>query len=336
MKIHIIILVILTALFLTIPASASEFKNVGHSGANFLQIPVDARGAGMGNSYIALARGADGLYWNPAGIQYTTGTEIMLSTVDWFLDTRLSHLGIVHSFGRYGTFGLSISSFTMDEMEVTTELYPNGTGEFFDAGNLSLGASYAIALTDQFAFGGTVKYIREEIWEASSSTVSFDLGSVFRTSFYNLRIGMIIANFGPKMRMSGATIDQKINQEEQAAEPNNPRLQRLSPEYNLPQYFEVGVAFDPVTLPESQRLTLAVSANDPNDNQTRMNFGAEYAFREMIMLRAGYKTGYDEQKFSLGLGARLEISGIQSQLDYAYVDFGVLKEIHYLTFKVQF
>lgn len=313
---------------------AADFKNVGHSGANFLQIPVDARGAAMGNAFVAMATGVDGLYWNPAALPFTNGTEIVFSTVDWVIDTRLSHLGVIHSFGRFGTFGLAFTSFTMDEMEITTELSPNGTGEFFDAGNFALGLNYGLTLTDQFTFGIRTKYIHEYIWDATASTVAFDLGSVFRTDFYNLRIGMTISNFGPDMEMSGSPIDDKIANEQQDPTENNPREERLSQEYILPQLFEVGIAFDPVTLSERQRLTLSVTANDPNDNQTRMHFGAEYAFREMLLFRAGYKTGYDEQTYSLGLGLQVKVTGIEARLDYAFVDFGVLEQIHYLTFRM--
>jgi hypothetical protein len=62
----------------------------------------------------------------------------------------------------------------------------------------------------------------------------------------------------------------------------------------------------------------------------------EYAFREMVSFRGGFKLGYDEQIFSLGLGANFDFSGVGAHFDYAYSDFGILGNIHYLTFKVGF
>ena len=62
---------------------AAEFRNVGSSGANFLQIPPEAAGAAMANSNVASASGVMGLYWNPAVISLAQGTEVMLSGADW-------------------------------------------------------------------------------------------------------------------------------------------------------------------------------------------------------------------------------------------------------------
>lgn len=326
---------IIMMLIASIPLSASEFKNTGHSGANFLQIPIEPVGAALGNSYVAMAKGVEGLYWNPGAITYTQGTEMLISTADWILDTQISHLGLVHNFGEIGSFGVAVTALTMDDMEITTPYQPDGTGEMFGAGDYAFGVTYARQLTDRFSFGATVKYVYEYIWEASSSSVAFDFGSVFRTGFYNLRIGMNISNFGANMKMSGDPIDNKLAEERALKEENNPRTDRLSEEYTLPQVFNVGVAFDPY-LNEMHRVTVSATANDPNDNQSRMSFGTEYAFQEMFMVRAGYKVGYDEQRFSVGLGTNLNFGSIHARLDYGYSEFGILGDIHYFSFKIGF
>lgn len=326
---------LLSLLCLSGAAKAQEFKNVGHSGANFLQIPVEPVGAALGNAFIARAEGVEGLYWNPAVISYTKGTEVLLASGDWVLDTRISHLGLAHNFGRWGAFGVSLSAFTMDDMEITTEFAPNGTGEFFDAGNYAAGLSYALALTDRFSFGVTAKFVYEFIWDANASTVAFDAASIYRTDFHNLRIGMIISNFGPKMSMSGDPIDDKLDREAGLNEPNNPRVQRLSEEYSLPQFFNVGIAFDAYNS-EEHRITVTSMANDPNDNDTRMSFGGEYAFQEFLMLRGGYKVGYDEQNLSAGLGIKLNLSGVTSRFDYGFTELGVLGSTHFLSLRVGF
>jgi hypothetical protein len=223
----------------------------------------------------------------------------------------------------------------MDEMEITTPYQPNGTGETFGAGDYALGLTYSHQLTDRFSFGATVKYIYEFIWEATTSTIAFDFGSVFRADFYNLRIGMIISNFGGNMKMSGDPIDDHLAAEKALEEQNNPRLDRLAEEYTLPQLFNVGIAFDPFHN-EMHRLTITTTANDPNDNQTRMSFGTEYAFNEMFLARAGYKIGFDEQRYSFGIGTKLQLMGVKSHLDYGFSDFGILGDIHYFSFRIGF
>lgn len=326
--------IILTILII-ISANAGEFRNVGHSGANFLQIPPDAAAAAMGNSSIAMSQGTAGLYWNPASISIGEGTEIQLSGVDWILDTRLFHAGAVKNFGlNKGAVGIWMTALTMDKMEITTESQPDGTGEYFNAGNIALGAVYAKAFTDRFNFGCSVKWVYEYIWEASSSAAAFDFGSVYRTDFRNLRLAMNISNFGGAMQMSGSPIDDKLAHEASLDEDNNPREERLADDYSLPQLFNVGIAVDPFSDADS-RLTITAMANNPNDNQTRVSFGGEYAFKEKFFLRAGLKTGYDEQTFSGGVGFNFNTATNSASVDYAFSEFGILGYIHHLTFKVR-
>ena len=146
---------------------------------------------------------------------------------------------------------------------------------------------------------------------------------------------MSISNFGANMKMSGDPIDNRLAEERALTEENNPRVDRLAEEYTLPQVFNVGIAFDPY-VNEMHRLTVTSTANDPNDNQSRISFGTEYAFQERFMVRTGYKIGYDEQQFSVGLGTNLKLGTINAHLDYGYSEFGILGDIHYFSFKIGF
>lgn len=315
----------------------SEFKNVGHSGANFLQIPVEARGAALGNAMVAQVQGVSGLYWNPGAVVLAEGSQVLLSTVNWIADTRLHMLGVVHQMGRFGAVGLQIRALTMDEMEITTEYQPNGTGQYFNAGDYAIGATYALQLTDRFSFGGTVKYVYEYIWEANSAAIAFDFGSLYRTKFYNLRLGMRLSNFGTQLKMEGEPIDNKPEQVANSglSYEGDPRLTRISEEYDLPQTFHFGIAIDPLQN-DLHRLTVAAQASDPNDNRPRLGFGGEYAFREIVMLRLGFKSGYDEQNISAGIGFAFKMGNFSSWFDYAFTNFGILGDIHHLTLRMAF
>ncbi len=128
-------------------------------------------------------KGVLGLYWNPAALAYTEGTEVLFSRMNWIGDTHLSFVGVAQDIGP-GAIGLSVTALTMDDMEITTELQPNGTGEQFGSGSYAVGLSFGLKIIDRFSFGGTVKYIHEYIWETSGSTYAFDLGSVYTTDFH--------------------------------------------------------------------------------------------------------------------------------------------------------
>jgi len=315
--------------------AAAEFENVGHAGANFLQIPVDAQGAALANANVAMVSGARGLSWNPGAIALSGGREAVFSYASWLADTRVMHAGVVMGMGSLGFAGLSVSSLSMDDMEATTEVEPDGTGEYFGAGDMAIGLSYGYQVSDRFSWGLTAKYVHEYIWDTTSSALSFDVGSVYRADVLNLRIGMIISNFGGELTMEGDQIDDRLEEEAGQDIENNPQEERLSKEYSLPQYFTLGVAVDPWAT-EDHAVTVLAAANDPNDNNTRLGFGLQYGYRELLFLRAGLKTDYEEQGFSAGAGFKLGLGGTTSRLDYAFTDFGVLESVHHITYSVAF
>lgn len=328
---------IVTALLfvlIQITSLGQSFSNVGSASANFLKIPVEPAGAALGNSCVASVNGIAGLYWNPASIAYTEGTEILLSRVNWIGDTKVSFLGAAHNVG-FGTIGLSLTALTMDDMEITTEAEPDGTGKFFNAGSYAAGLSFGMKIIDRFSFGGTIKYIYEYIWETHGTAVVFDLGSVYQTDFYNMRIGMRLANFGGDMAFTGSPIDGKPEAIAQSgiSYSYDPRLDRVTSEYSLPQLFNVGISFEPVKL-EGQKIILTAAVNDPKDNNTQLGFGGEYEWNNTLFIRAGYKTGYDEQNLSGGIGVKVGVGMLTPEADFTYAAFGKLGSVLLFSLKV--
>jgi hypothetical protein len=65
-------------------------------------------------------------------------------------------------------------------------------------------------------------------------------------------------------------------------------------------------------------------------------FGGQYAWQDMLFIRAGYKSGFDEQNVSLGLGVKAHMGGFDSYLDFAYAAFGRLGSTSFLSLRVGF
>jgi len=323
-------LIILFVIGLYLGFSALSFSqgNLGQSGANFLQIAMEPRGAALGGAITAISDGAAALYWNPAGAVHTENIDINFSHTDWFLDTKLMYVGVVKNMDRIGAFGISFTSFYMDEMEITTVYDSEGENSgTYDAGDLAVGLSYARSLTDRFTFGVTAKFVREEIWNLSSSQVALDVGSLYRTDFLNLRLGMAVRNFSDKMKFDGDAIDERIQEEVDRGLTNNIRIERLTPEFRLPQVFQLGIAFDPVQM-ESGSLTLLADVTVPSDNEELMVFGAEYQFQKLAYIRGAYRVNYESGDFSFGGGLNLNIGGFNSRFDYSYSTMGLLGSVH--------
>ena len=114
---------------------------------------------------------------------------------------RHDFIGIALQLGVLGSLGFSLNTLTMDEIKVTTPDYPKGTGERAGSYDLAIGASYARALNDRLNIGGTVKYIRSQLWHMSAHTMAVDLGVTFSNVFDFFRLGASISNMGGKMRV---------------------------------------------------------------------------------------------------------------------------------------
>src|SRR3990170_3526104 len=61
----------------------TSHAQIGQAAVVFLQIEPDSRGAGMGNTGVALADNAYSIFWNPAGLAQQSGTELSLTHSNW-------------------------------------------------------------------------------------------------------------------------------------------------------------------------------------------------------------------------------------------------------------
>ncbi len=101
----------------------------------------------------------------------------------------------------------------------------------------------------------------------------------------------------------------------------------------------MGVSTD-ILRSDNNRVTVAVDAIHPNDNTEYVNSGIEYSWANIVAVRGGWKSAYErggEQGLTLGAGIHYALAApIDFLLDYAYQDFGRLKEVHYFSFGLRF
>jgi hypothetical protein len=317
----------------------AEFSKVGTAAAQFLKIGVGARAMGMGETFAAVANDASTLFWNPAGMTNLSGISLIVSHSEWFADLSHDYAGFSFSWGNRNALGVSAIALNTPEQEVTTITQPEGAGIYYDVGDIALGLSYARALTDRFSTGVTVKYIQQNAFNETASTIAFDLGTYLRTGFHGLTIGMCLSNFGGRLQLDGRDLIAKsdINPELAGNFEVDSRLKTEA--WPLPLNFRVGVALNVLGAlfpAEQNRLTLALDGNHPKDNVERVNFGAEYAWKETLFARAGYKLNYDAEKWAFGGGLKFKVSRQLFALDYALVDFGELGKVSRFSLELHF
>jgi hypothetical protein len=297
-------------------------QRAGTATAQFLKIGVGARATAMGDAFVAIANDASALYWNPAGISQFQTDEIMVSHTNWFVDIQHQFLGAVYHLSSNDAVGVSVTSLHMDDMQITTEFAPNGTGNYFSFGDLACGITYSRKLTPQFSFGGTIRYIEETMDVIKTRGVVIDLGTYYWTGLGTSRFSAVVTNFGNQMSPTGSISlygGQVIDKFQ---------------EYPPPTNFKFGFAFDPIK-DETNILTAAIQLNHPNDNSENISLGAEYGWMQTLFLRGGYKLNVEGQSYTIGAGLETTISGVVLDVDYSFAAYDNLGGVHRISMIVK-
>jgi len=318
------------------------FSKVGTTAAQFLKIGVGARAMGLGGSFTALANDVTSLYWNPAGITNINKFSLAVSHSEWFAEISHDFVGVVLPLSTSDIIAINVIALNTGEQEVTTVIQPEGTGVFYDVSDLSIGLSYARTLTDRFSVGLTVKYIQQNLYNESASTFAVDIGTTLHTGFHDLIIAMSMTNFGGNMKLEGRDLITISNTTNQASGSYNPDARLKTEPWPLPLMFRVGIAMDliggsdPFIDSEMNRFTMAIDGVHPNDNTEKVNIGGEYAWNETVFARLGYKINYDVQKWTFGVGVKVNFGTQQAGFDYALIDFRDLGKVSQFSLQVSF
>jgi long-subunit fatty acid transport protein len=290
-------------------------QRAGISTAQFLKIGVGGRATALGDAFIAIANDASSLYWNPAGLVQFDNDQVMFSHNQWVADINHEFFGTVYHLGKNRALGISVIALTMDDMPVTTEFAPFGTGQFFVFSDLAIGLTYSQKMTDKFSFGVTVRYMEETLDKLKMRGVMLDLGTYYWTGLGSTRFAVTVSNFGAEMAPDG-----KINL---VGKREKSDWQSFSP----PTMFRIGFAFEPYEN-EEHKVTTSIQLNHPNDNSENFALGVEYVWNSILSLRGGYKINVDEQNISFGAGVDVPISIAKFTFNYSFVNFERLGSVH--------
>ena len=309
-----------------VPSFGSD--RAGTSGFQFLKIPVDARSAAMGQAVVANAFDASSTFWNPALTAQNTGFQLGANHTAYFADVSLDFFAAsFHLAGPRITLGASLQSMNSGEMDVTTEFQPFGTGETFRSISMAGGLTFSQQLTDLFSYGVTTKLVRENVAEIVTNTVVFDLGIFYRVGTTGAQVAVAIRNFGLDGTPSGE-IDRIAFGEGIITEDE---FERITP----PTTFLLGLTYTLFQANTMNDLIVSAQLNNPNDNAESLNFGAEYTWNSLLMLRTGYQFGIDEYTLpSAGAGIMLPLSGPELRFDYGFSRLERLGNVHRVSLNV--
>ena len=303
---------LLVLLLIGIPVSLSAFEKTGTTSLQFLSVRPSARAAALGGAYTASVDNSDACFWNPAALTKISGQDASISFIDYFLDVKMYAFSYGMTTTHYGSFGIFGLYSDIGEIEVTrtdargfsadrSYYNPGLTGEVIRPFQMVAGVSYGLELTKAFSFGLTAKYAEENLVYYKVRTVVFDGGIHFKTGYRSIEIAAAIKNFGSDVKF----IENK---------------------YPIPQTLNIAVSGN---LIGSTGNNLFMDSDDNavlfeyditqlRDYDQQHIVGMEYSFKNMLMLRGGYKFNGDQESYSFGCGVKYQ----NLRFDYSYNPFG--------------
>ncbi len=317
---------------------------LAQTGFNFLSVGTDARATAMGEAFTTIEGSSTSLFYNPAGLAgISTFVDISLSQMKWIADIK--YIAGAAAFspweGRYGVIGISFMTIDYGTFHFT-QVAPTESG-YMDLEGYPMpkayvvGLGYGRALSDQFSIGGQVKYVRQDLGQATVpvyksvadasgkltqdtsyevrnyalGTVAFDFGTMFKTGLKSLAFGVSIRNFA-----------EEVKYEREG--------------FQLPLSFRIGISMNVLDfvpgLGEDHVFNATIDAVHPRSYQEYLSLGGEYGFMKTIFLRAGYVSQHPDYDFSAGVG--LQKAGIA--VDYSYMPHKIFNDIHRFSVKFAF
>ena len=182
---------------------------VGEAGAIFLLINPGAGPAGSGEAQVAKVDDAYASYYNPAGLGFLKGSEIVMQHVNWLPnladDIFYDFLAFRKHVPSLGTFGGHIIYLNLGEQTQTDEL-GNNKG-LFKSYMMAFNLSYGTQVSSKSSIGVNFKLFHQKLAESSvvnesgdpySTDFAFDIGYLTKFGKNNkTRFGLSVQNIGP-------------------------------------------------------------------------------------------------------------------------------------------
>jgi len=310
--------------------AVTQNKRVGTAAAAELLVPIGARDLALGGSGIASSHGLEAIYWNPAGLgRIGHNAEAMFSSMSYIADIGVKYGAVGSSFGDFGVIGLSIKSIGLGDISLTTVDDPDGLGgRTFSPAFITVGLTYARALTDAISAGATVKVVSEQVDRVSASAVAFDFGVQYSRlgGINGLAVGVAVKNIGPQMKYEGSGLFREATASNASRSAQQYKSEAASAE--LPSLIEIGLSYSSRLTDD---MTYQVNTSFANNNlyldEYRMGGEVGYAVSDFqlfgrfgIALVPKNENVEQESLFgpTFGFGLVTSTAGIEMTVDYTY------------------
>lgn len=209
----VLVLIVLVAFS---KVNAQQTQNTITTAAPFLLIAPDARAGGMGDIGVATSPDANSQHWNASKFafmpsQFTVGVIYTPWLRELTNDVFLGGFSFANRIDDRSAWATSLKYFNLGEIQLTDDF--GGDQGIENLNEFSFDASYSLKLSETYAMGVTMRYIRSDLGiESANSTIkpvstfAVDISGYFQSDEKNYgnfngiwRGGYNISNIGPKV-----------------------------------------------------------------------------------------------------------------------------------------
>lgn len=328
------------AIAATSGAFAGNKDRSGQAGAPELMINPWARTTGVFGLNVSHIGGMEAMRSNIAGLAQTNGTDVGVSRGQYLSGTGINTntLGLGQKLGEAGVIGVTLMSMNFGEITTTDYDNPEGFGSYRPQFlNIQLG--YAKQFSSHVNAGAAMTYVSEQVGNIGALGIAFEGGIQYVTGKKdNFHFGITLRNLGSNMRFTGTGF--AVNADKPQSSPEFVVSQTYpADKFSMPTYLNFGASYDfyldehhlaSADSTPKHRLTAIGNFQSNSFNNDYLGLGAEYAFREMFMIRAAYRyergigsADKSTTMFSgIAVGAtaqkRIGESGPMLAIDYSY------------------
>lgn len=325
---------------MSLQAFAGNKDRTGQAGATEMLINPWAQSTGVFGLNTSYVSGVEAMKNNIAGLAEVDKTDIGVSHGVYLTGSQvgINDLGIAQKLGNAGVVGLNIMSMSFGDITMTDYNNPEGYGTFHPQFlNIELGFAKEFSNNVHAGVAGT--FVSEQVGNISATGACFEAGVQYVTGKRNnFHVGITLRNLGTNMRFTGNGFS--IDGENPQATPSFAvTTQYPTDKFEMPTYLNMGASYDFYldehhtqggTDTPKHRLTVMGDFTSNSFENDYLGLGVEYAFREMFMLRAGYRyengigdpatseTMYEGFACGVTLQHRLGDKGPMLAVDYSY------------------
>jgi hypothetical protein len=290
---------------------AGNGDRAGSAGSTDLLINPWARSSGWAGANTAFSRGLESQFTNVAGMAFTKKTEIIFAHSMWLAGTgiNIESFGFSQNLGaQRGVIGVSVMSLNSGKISETTVNQPEGTGNTYQVSNLNIAVSYSRAFSKKISGGFTMRIITQGLSNVNSTGFAIDAGIQYKTKLGkrkidgiedddNLFFGITLKNIGPRMRANGDGLSTQFTSPIYGSLVT---VEQRSAEYEMPALMNIGVGYI-YRFNKSHHLDFAFNFTTHSFTYDQWTLGAQYSFKDMLMIRGGYT--FEEGIFGNRTGA---------------------------------